>query len=229
LSDAHGGVLAHQFEDLEQQNESAYVGMWAFILSEFMFFGGILGSYTVYRFLYPTAWIHGSQQLNEVLGGANTAVLILSSFTMAMAVRAGQMGDRKKICFWLIPTFVCGCFFLVVKYFEYTGKIAHGLFPNNNFHYDWLATDPQGAGMDLPQPDVANVRIYFGATGLHALHMIIGLALMGFVYAHAKEGRYSAKNHLGLECFGLYWHLVDLVWIFLFPLLYLLGKELDLS
>lgn len=242
MSDSHHGALAHQFETYKQQDESASIGMWAFLLSEMMFFGGMLCCYMVYRNAHPEEWIRASFLLNEKLGCLNTAVLLFSSFTMAMAVRSGQLGKAKSVVGWMLATIACALTFLIVKYFEYSHKIfphapegsehhfeVHGheggLFPGDGmlqkiFHIPSFAF----RGTEYAATEVY-FGIYFALTGMHALHMIVGIALMCFVMKHALEGRYSKKNFLGIETLGLYWHLVDMIWIFLFPLLYLLGKE----
>ena len=244
MSDSHHGALAHQFETVKQQDETASIGMWAFLLSEMMFFGGMLCCYLVYRNQHPEEWVRASFCLDEKLGCLNTAVLLVSSFTMAMAVRAGQLGKAKGVITWMGATMAFGLTFLIVKYFEYKHKIfphapegseheyawegqPGGLFPGDGVLQKLFAI-PTFAfrGTEHSAMEVY-FAVYFAATGVHALHMVVGIVLMLFVMRHAQQGRYSKKNFLGVETLGLYWHLVDMIWIFLFPLLYLLGKEND--
>ena len=211
----HDPNLAHHFEDIEQQRESHTIGMWLFLAQEFMFFGGMFVAYTVYRYLYPVGWMAGSQQLNVAIGAANTCVLLFSSFTMAMAVREAQLGRKKGVITQLLLTMVFGTTFLVVKYFEYKLKYEHHLMP---FPALGLDLDPQiaaipGAGMFF--------AFYFGMTGTHALHMLIGFGLFIWAIIHTLQGKVTPEKHSVIENLGLYWHFVDIVWIFLFPLLYL--------
>lgn len=214
MSDTHR-VLAHHFEDLEQQRESASLGMWVFLLTEVMFFGGLFLGYALYRSHYPEAFIEGSRELDIVLGTANTAILICSSLTMVLAVHGAQKGNNRAIVLFLILTGILGSIFLGIKGVEYTTKIEHGLFPGPLFHF--------------PGPLAQNVQMffvmYFTMTGLHALHMILGIAVLIPLIFLARQGRFTPENHNTLENFGLYWHFVDMIWIFLFPLLYLLGRH----
>ncbi len=217
MSDAtHTGPLAHHFETLEQQNETSAIGMWAFLVQEVMFFGGMFACYIVYRHMYPTAFLEGSAHLDPLLGGINTAVLLGSSLTMALAVRAAQLGKRGQTALLIGATVVLGLVFFGVKYFEYAEKWHHGLVPGLH----WAPTGN-------PDPHLhIFFALYFIMTGMHALHMVIGFVLMAFVGVRALRGRYSPENYIGVEVLGLYWHFVDLVWIFLFPLLYLLSAHL---
>mgnify|MGYP006288145231 CR=1 FL=1 len=213
----HDPDLAHHFEDIEQQRESHALGMWLFLVQEFMFFGGMFAAYTIYRYLYPVGWMAGSQQLDVAIGAANTAVLLLSSFTMALAVRAAQLGQRRGVINNIILTIFFGSIFLVVKYFEYKAKFDHGLMPFPVF----------GLEFSHPVREVPGAQLFFGfyfaMTGMHALHMIIGFGLFVWVIVHTMQGKVTVKRHAVVENMGLYWHFVDIVWIFLFPLLYLLG------
>lgn len=206
------GVLAHHFETLEQQNQSAALGMWAFLVQEVMFFGGLFTVYLVYRTLHPAAFMQGSAHLPVDLGTFNTAVLIGSSLTMALAVRCAQLGQGKKAALLIYATMALALVFMGVKGVEYSHKWHDSLVPG-------LKWQPE-AGAD-PHLNLF-FALYFVMTGCHALHMLIGLVLMVFVARKAWRGGYSSANFLGVECLGLYWHFVDLVWIFLFPLLYLL-------
>lgn len=206
------GELAHHFETLEQQNQSAALGMWAFLVQEVMFFGGLFTVYLVYRTLHPQAFAEGSHHLPVDLGTFNTAVLIGSSLTMALAVRCAQLAQGKKAALFIYATMALALVFMGVKGVEYSHKWHDSLVPG-------LKWNP-GEGAD-PHLNLF-FALYFVMTGCHALHMIIGLVLMVFVAKKAWRGGYTSGNFLGVECLGLYWHFVDLVWIFLFPLLYLL-------
>ena len=211
----HPHGLAHQFEDMPQQKESAIIGMWSFLVTEILFFGGFFATYLYYRSQYPYAFIEGSGHLDIFWGGFNTVVLIISSLTMAMAVHESHQGNKNKILMYLIFTGILGLTFLVVKYFEYSGKIEHGLVPGLVWH-------PHGE----VSPQLALFfSLYFGMTGMHALHMIIGIGLLIWLFIKTAQGTYTAEYNTPVEIFGLYWHFVDIVWIFLFPLLYLLGTQ----
>ncbi len=205
------GALLGQFRDLDQQRETVALGMWVFLLTEIMFFGGMFLTYTIYRLKFPHAFAEGSRELDVVKGGWNTAVLISSSFTMALAVRAAQMRKRRLLCILLASTMILGGVFLGVKYFEYAQKFEHHLVPGPNFH--------------LNAPDAAQVQIffslYFAMTGMHALHMIIGEGMLLALLIYSWRGKYTGGYFAPIENGGLYWHFVDIVWIFLFPLLYL--------
>jgi cytochrome c oxidase subunit 3 len=198
---------------MAQQLEASVLGMWVFLVTEVMFFGGMFMAYLLYRNLYPAAWLAGSHELNEVLGGINTVVLICSSLTMALAVRAAQVGSRIGQIVNLILTIIFGTTFLVVKYFEYAAKFEHHLVPGA--HFD-PARDPA---------QQLYFSLYFMMTGVHALHMVVGLILMLVILRMAWKGRFTPEYFAPVEISGLYWHFVDIVWIFLFPLLYLIGKH----
>ena len=218
---AHSAHHLHQFETAQQQYEAASLGMWAFIIQEILFFGGLFGAYTVYRNEYIEAFTAGSHLLSIGWGTFNTIVLIASSLTMALAVRAAQTNaGRNAITGWLVATIILGCAFLGVKYIEYKSKYLENLIPGSMFQWN----DPA-----FPEVSLGNAKIffsfYFVMTGMHALHMVVGLILMVVVALRARRGHYSPQNHIGVEMLGLYWHFVDLVWIFLFPLLYLLGSH----
>lgn len=214
-SETRPAPLAHHFDDYDQQRESATLGMWLFIAQEVMFFGGLFLTYTVYRWKYPAYFALGSNQLDLTLGTTNTVVLIASSLTMVLAVRASQLGRAKEIVAWLAATMTLGTGFLVIKGFEYHHKFVHHLVPGESFHI---------AGTSDPAAQ-SFFALYFCMTGLHALHMVIGLGLLAFLVPKALRGEFSAENHNWVEGVGLYWHFVDIIWIFLFPLLYLLGRH----
>lgn len=207
--------LAHHFDSFEQQKESSYLGMWLFLAQEIMFFGGLFLAYLVYRTRYQDAFAAGSASLDIGLGAFNTAVLIGSSLTMALAVWAAQTNRRKATVWFIFGTILLGGVFLGVKAIEYTDKWEHHHVPGP--HFEWHGDgDPSKVEMYF--------NLYFAMTGLHALHMVVGIALLLLVARWAWKGAFSADNHNFIEGMGLYWHFVDIVWIFLFPLLYLLGR-----
>jgi cytochrome c oxidase subunit III len=210
----HHPALQHHFQTLEQQKEAATLGMWIFLVTEVMFFGGLFMAYMLYRIWYPVAWAEGSVELSIVLGGTNTVVLIASSLTMALAVRAAQTGERKLTVNWLLITMALGLTFLVIKFFEYREKYYLGHIPGANFH----AEGPEAGALQI------FFSLYFAMTGLHALHMVIGFGLLSVIAWMAHKGRFSAEWNTPVEMSGLYWHFVDIVWIFLFPLLYLVDR-----
>jgi cytochrome c oxidase subunit 3 len=216
LSEGHAAALAEQFEDLEQQHEASSLGMWVFLATEIMFFGGLFAGYTVYRGLYLPAFEAGSHLLNIKIGMFNTMVLICSSLTMALAVRAAMLGKRRELVTFLILTMLLGLTFVGVKLaFEWHHDFAEHLFPGISFAYE----GPNGHGVEL------FFVFYFFMTGVHALHMVIGVAVLGVLTWQAYHGHFSPERYNAVEMAGLYWHFVDVIWIFLFPLLYLIGAH----
>ncbi|HEX8775878.1 MAG TPA: cytochrome c oxidase subunit 3 family protein [Pyrinomonadaceae bacterium] len=214
-------ALQHHFDNMEQQREAGNLGMWVFLVQEVMFFGGLFLAYTLYRSNYPDAFAAASNHLDWKLGGINTVVLICSSLTMALAVYFAQTGVRRLQIIFLILTMILGTAFLVIKGIEYHEKYVDNLIPIAGW-FDWRQPLPHNVA---PQHLQMFYWIYFAMTGLHALHMIIGLGLLAWLVYHAWRGRYSPEYHAPVEITGLYWHFVDIVWIFLFPLLYLLGRH----
>jgi len=207
--------LQHHFDNLEQQFESSALGMWLFLVTEILFFGGLFAAYLVYRMSYPAAFQDASHHLDIVLGGVNTALLIGSSLTMAMAVYAAQIGNRTQQMVWLVATMVLGVAFLGIKAVEYSHKFHDHLVPGPGFQFE--GRDPVRAQLFF--------SLYFVMTGLHALHMIVGLGVMAVLLGMAYRGRFTKAYHTPVEISGLYWHFVDIVWIFLFPLLYLIDRH----
>ena len=210
-------TVAHHFGSAEQEFDSAQLGMWIFIAQEILFFTGLFVAYTVFRIYYPETWLEGSKYLDSTLGGINTAVLIFSSLTMVLSVRSAQLGQRKSTLFFLFVTVACAGTFLVIKYFEYTHKIHLGYVP---FELGNTFGIPFGEGQNETLP--LFFGLYYTITGLHALHVIIGIGLLIWMFVKAAQGYFYRDYFTPLENVGLYWHLVDLVWIFLFPLLYLI-------
>jgi cytochrome c oxidase subunit 3 len=207
--------VAHQFDDAEQQREASALGMWLFLVTEIMFFGGLFTTYMVYRSLYPAAFHAGSHELDITLGTFNTVVLLSSSLTMALAVHAAQVSRRGMLITCLILTMALGSVFLGVKAYEYWHKWHEHLVPGPTFAYG--GPDPGNAQLFF--------SLYFGMTGLHALHMVIGLGVLAILTVRAVQGMFGRFYYSPVEMAGLYWHFVDLVWIYLFPLLYLLGRH----
>jgi len=214
---AHHPALAHHFDNLGQQQEAASFGMWVFLLTEILFFGGLFLVYTIYRGWYPQAFASASHHLDIPLGTINTAVLIGSSLTMAMAVHAAQLNSRKGIIVFIVLTMVLGTVFLGIKGLEYSHKFHEHLIPGLHFEY---AAAPQ-----FVRHAQIFFSLYFVMTGLHAAHMIVGMGLMTWMLIWTARGVIGNGYYSPVEIVGLYWHFVDIVWIFLFPLLYLIGRH----
>jgi cytochrome c oxidase subunit III len=207
--------FAHQYETLEQQHDAGRLGMWLFLATEILFFGGMFASYVIYRELHLVAFETGSRLLEVRFGATNTAVLICSSLTMALAIRSAQVGKNKgTIIFWLILTMILGAAFIGIKLtFEWHHDWVEGLVPGLSWRYG----GPYASGVQM------FMCFYFFMTGLHALHMVVGLGILTVLVVMAARGRFTSHYFVPLEISGLYWHFVDIVWIFLFPLLYLIG------
>lgn len=207
--------VAHHFDDAEQQHDASTLGMWLFLVQEVMFFGGLFLAYVVYRTAYPEAFHAGSHELDITLGAFNTVVLLTSSLTMALSVHAAQVSKRGMLIVNLFLTLFLGLVFLGVKVIEYAAKFEHHLVPGPHFAFHG--------------PDATHAQLffslYFAMTGLHALHMVIGAGLLMVLIVRAGQGMFNKNYYTPVEMVGLYWHFVDLVWIFLFPLLYLLGRH----
>jgi cytochrome c oxidase subunit 3 len=206
---------AHQFDTAEQQREASTFGMWIFLVTEIMFFGGLFCCYLVYRWMYPAAFAAASHHLDVTLGGFNTAVLICSSLTMVLAVNASQSGKRSALIAFLILTILLGGVFLGVKGIEWSHKFADRHVPGLSFHFE---------GPDARQAQLF-FSLYFVMTGLHALHMVVGIGLLSVLVGQAMRGKFSPEYNTPVDMCGLYWHFVDLIWIFLFPLLYLIDRH----
>ncbi|HZP80641.1 MAG TPA: cytochrome c oxidase subunit 3 family protein [Chthonomonadaceae bacterium] len=244
---AHGahGMEPHlgiQYETIEQQNESYIVGMWAFLVTEIMFFGALFLGLAVYRYLYPEAFTAAHHQLSKPLGTLNTFILLTSSYTMVLAVRSIQLGNRRALIGFLLLTILCAGGFVVVKTFEYGAKIEHHLVPGPTFRWPpheagavEAGAPSEGAGATAEaehhaadaavNPGQAQMFFvfYFCMTGLHAIHVIIGAIIMIILVILALRDHPAVRDYIPIEMAGLYWHFVDIVWIFLFPLLYLIG------
>ena len=211
----HHPALAHQFDSLAQQSEAATLGMWVFLVTEVLFFGGLFCTYAIYRAWYPQAFAAASHELDVTLGTINTAVLITSSLTMALAVHAAQLGQRRLLMIFLVLTMALGAVFLGIKSVEYYHKFTEHHVPGPAFQFE----------KEHVQHAQIFFSLYFMMTGLHALHMVIGLGIMLVMLWLAWRGTITSEYYGPIEISGLYWHFVDIVWIFLFPLLYLLGRH----
>jgi cytochrome c oxidase subunit III len=207
--------VAEQFDDLAQQREAATLGMWVFLVTEVLFFGGLFTGYAYYRYAYPSAWADASRTLNTTIGAINTAVLLTSSLTMAMAVRSAQLARSKMVGWFIVMTLVLGVAFLGIKAYEWGMKVEEHHVPGLSFHFEGLE----------PNHSELFFSFYFAMTGLHALHMIVGTGLLTVFAILAFRGRYNTGYSAPVEVVGLYWHFVDIIWIFLFPLLYLVGHH----
>jgi cytochrome c oxidase subunit 3 len=205
----------HQFDDTAQQYEASALGMWVFLVTEIMFFGGLFTAYVAYRSAYPAAFGLASDHLDLTLGAVNTAVLIGSSLTMALAVHSSQLGKRTALVIFLLLTMALGSVFLGIKAVEYAHKFEQHVVPGPHFIFH---------GPDANHAEIF-FSLYFAMTGLHAIHMIIGLGVLAVLVLQARKGRFGTRYHTPIELAGLYWHFVDIVWIFLFPLLYLIERH----
>ncbi len=236
--DAHGhdehhgpAFLQHHFDTPIQQFESAKLGMWAFLAQELLFFSGLFVAYGVFRSWYPHAFSAASHELSRPMGATNTIVLLFSSLTAALAVRSSQLGQKKATSNFLLITIACAFIFLGVKYFEYGHKFSEGLLPSRYFG---MPTDggglfpasmfPQTTAIaaELPPHCGSYFGIYFVMTGVHAVHIIVGIGVLIWIWRRNERGEFSKDYFTPVDVAALYWHLVDLIWIYLFPLLYLI-------
>lgn len=214
----HPGELAHHFEDLDQQRDTAELGMWLFLATEFMFFGGVFMAYLAYRYWHPEGFAAASHTMDVMLGTINTAVLLTSSLTMALAVHAAHHAKRTMLLAMLLATTLLGLVFLAIKAYEYHHKYVEQHVPIAGLHFHWPAAHREGAEMFF--------ALYFAMTGLHAFHMLIGIVMLLILCVAAWRGKllgpYSSS---AVHNVGLYWHFVDLVWVYLFPFLYLVAAR----
>lgn len=204
-----------QFDDAEQQRSASNFGMWVFLATEVLFFGALFASYTITRVRYASAFAEGSRLTDIVLGGTNTALLITSSLTMALAVHAARRGARRVLLGWLFLTVALGTVFLILKGFEYHGDYVKHLVPTLDFRYP---------GGQAPQVEMF-FFLYFFITGVHALHLLIAIVCVAVLAAMAWRGVFSEVYYTPVDVVGLYWHLVDVVWLFVFPLLYMVSRS----
>jgi cytochrome c oxidase subunit III len=214
----HPLALREQFDTVDQQRDASTLGMWIFLITEVMFFGGMFLAYSIYRTKFPEVFAVASTSLNVYIGATNTVVLLCSSFTMVMAVRASALGKQKAIVGWLIFTLIFGLTFLGVKAYEWNEKFELHHVPGfANFHLNGV--EQQGAAQIF-------FALYFCMTGLHALHMVVGVGILSWLVWASHKGKFTADYMTPVDISGLYWHFVDIVWIFLFPLLYLIDRHL---
>lgn len=209
----HPTHLAHHFADMEQQKEAAKLGMWFFLLTEVLTFGGLFCAYAVYRAWYPEMFSNAHRELNVVMGTINTVVLITSSLTMALAIRSMQLDRKNQTIWYLLATFLLAGTFMVIKYFEYAHKFHEGQLPGRFYTFE---------GIEGANPHIF-FSIYFMMTGLHGIHVFGGMCLIAWLMYKTKRNTFSSEYYTPIEMTGLFWHLVDLIWIFLFPLFYLIG------
>ncbi len=216
MAEQHSSVLAHHFEDLDQQRSASELGMWVFLVTEFMFFGGLFMAYLAYRYWHPRGFELASHEMDLWLGTINTAVLLTSSFTMALAVQAAHRSRKQRLIGLLTVTIVLGLVFLGIKGYEYHHKYATHHIPFMP-PFEWHEADPKGAE--------TFINLYFLMTGLHAFHMIIGIVLMLVLIVLASRGKLLGEHSTVVHNSGLYWHFVDLVWVYLFPFFYLVAAR----
>jgi cytochrome c oxidase subunit III len=205
--------VAHHFDSADTQFDAGKLGIWLFLVTEILLFGGLFCAFFIFRSWYMPAFVEAHHHLDRVMGGINTIVLITSSLTMALAVRAAQTNNRKLTVGMLAVTLLCAAGFLVIKYFEYSHKIHEGLLPGAAFTAE---------GFTYPEARLF-FTVYFMMTGIHGFHVVIGMGLITWILLRSAKGEFSSRYYAPVEGVGLYWHLVDLVWIYLFPLLYLVG------
>ncbi len=208
-------LVHEQFDDIEQQRSAAQLGMWIFLATEVLFFGGLFLSYTVYRSLYPYAFAAASHHTEVVLGGINTAILLFSSTLMALGVRAAELRNRRQLVWLLLGTAFLGIVFMGIKGLEYHKDFVEHLVPGS--HFEWHEANSSHAEMFF--------WLYFAMTGLHAIHVTVGIFVLLTLSFLAWLGKFTSGHYTPVEVAGLYWHFVDIVWIFLFPLIYLAGHR----
>lgn len=208
----HNYHQAHHFESVEQEYDSSKQGIWLFMVTEILMFGGLFVAFGIYSHFYPEIFKWGHQFLDWRLGGINTLVLIFSSFTMAISIHYLQVDQIKKAILNLATTVACGATFMVIKYFEYSHKIHHGLTPTRFFHYEG----------EVPKNGQMFFGFYYMMTGLHGVHVLVGMGLITWLIFRTKRGDFGPQHWTAVEGVGLFWHIVDLIWIFLFPMFYLI-------
>ena len=215
VTSSHEHHFAHHFDSADHEYNSAKQGIWLFMVTEIMMFGGLFIAYAIFHSIYPAMFAEGASHLNWKLGFINTLVLITSSLTMALGIHYNQESKSDKAFWYLIATIALGFCFLFIKYLEYTAKFHHGIFPGHHLNMEEVHPIHKNIGMYF--------GLYFTMTGLHGIHVITGMALIAWVAVRTKRGEFSADYYTPVEGVGIFWHIVDLIWIFLFPLLYLVG------
>jgi len=209
----HTPFLQHHFRDMQQQFDAAKIGMWLFLVTEVLLFGGLFVGYGIMHARHPEAFVAAHHHLDKGLGALNTVVLLISSFTMVMSVWAAQTSRKKLLVLFLLLTLACAGTFMVVKYFEYSHKFHEGLLPGK--YYSHKGDTVPGQFMFF--------SFYFMMTGLHGIHVLLGMVAITWLLVRALKGHFSSEYYAPVDITGLYWHLVDLIWIYLFPLLYLIS------
>ncbi len=228
----HADFVAHHYESYKQQYDAGKLGMWIFLLTEILLFSGLFCAYAVYRANHPEIFIYAHRFLDKTLGATNTCILLISSFTMAWGVRCAQLGQRRRLILMLALTIVCACGFLGIKYVEYRQKWQEGLLWASRYDPDAEAQRMQPvsaephpgteAGDQGPRYAGVFFSIYFVLTGIHGVHVLVGMSAIAWLLARAAKGQFNSTYFGPVDYVGLYWHLVDLIWIYLFPLLYLI-------
>lgn len=232
---ARTGALYHHFEDIEQQRGAERLGMWMFLATEIMFFGGVFFAYTVYRLWYPKDFAAISSQLNVLVAGINTFILLTSSLTMTLAIRAAQLGKNRALQFHLLATALLGLAFMGFKTYEYNQDYHEKLLPWKHDFGTAVLHDheddhkPQLQVWEEEGVAVHRVRLfmtfYFGMTGIHGVHLLVGIGVVLYLFIRAMRGTLTPEKYVAVEVTSLYWHLVDAIWLFLMPLLYLAGPH----
>lgn len=221
----HGGALAHHFDDLEQQHGAARLGMWMFLGTEVLFFGGVFVAYTAYRIWYPADFEAASSKLNILIATINSLILLTSSLTITFAIYAARAGRTKALRGFLLATWLLGTAFLAFKAREYYLDYEEHLIPGPSF------AKHEFEGMRINGEEVSPARVqlffmfYYSMTGIHVLHLIVGVGLVMWLWGRARQGDLLGDRYISVEITSLYWHFVDLVWLFLVPLLYLAGPH----
>jgi cytochrome c oxidase subunit III len=214
-SSSSGHHVAHHFRDAVHEFDTAKQGIWLFMVTEILMFGGLFVAYAIFHNMYPEMFAEGARQLDWKMGFLNTMVLIFSSLTMALGIHFLQVGKQKQAVISLALTILCGAIFMVVKYFEYTHKFHLGFLPGRYLNTETVHAAHQNLGMYF--------GLYFSMTGLHGIHVLIGMGLIAWMMVKAMKGEFGPDYYTPVEGVGIFWHIVDLIWIFLFPLLYLVG------
>jgi cytochrome c oxidase subunit 3 len=210
----HPHYLAHHFKSMDQQTSAGKLGMWIFMGQELLFFSGLFCSYAYARYMYPEMILESQKYMDWRLGGINSIILLISSLTMSLCVRSARLNDRSTSIKYLLATMFCGLAFLGIKAFEWTAHFHEGLYPGRFYNPD-----------EAVQISSHTAHVFFGLyytiTGMHGLHIVVGVGLMIWLLIRSMRGEFNSENYVSLENVSLFWHLVDLVWIFLYPLLYL--------
>jgi cytochrome c oxidase subunit 3 len=226
--DAHGHPEdphhQHHFTTMEQQFDTSKIGMWLFLATEVLLFGGLFVGFGMMQARFPEQFKEAHEHLQRPLGALNTVVLLFSSWSMVMGVLAARTNQRKKLVIFMIITIVCACIFLGVKYFEYSHKFEEGLLPGHFYtHHGDKIPLVRDANGNTPNGYATFFSFYFMMTGLHGIHILVGIGLLAWIAIRGNRGEFNSSYYTPVDLVGLYWHLVDLIWIYLFPLYYLIS------